>query len=54
MLCGTVVYCKGGAEMARKVKNRCKLKNNRIIKTRAIFYRLNSKKVALLLCRVMK
>ena len=38
--------------MAREVK--AKLKNNKIIKTRAILYRLISKRVALLLCEVVK
>lgn len=45
------VYYKGGAMMAQKVKE--KLKNNKIIKPRAILYRLTSKRVALLLCEVM-
>ena len=52
MLCGTVVYCKGGAMMAQIVKY--KLKKNTIIKPRAIHYRMISKRVALLLCGVVE
>mgnify|MGYP006967132904 CR=1 FL=1 len=38
--------------MAQKVRE--KLKHNKKIKTRAILYRLTSKRVALLLCEVVR